>query len=56
MTTSMRFDLKFSAYCRKVDTPEYFSILFSPEKLALLSLLEEVKLSPDRKNDKTFNI
>ena len=53
---SKRFDLKFFAYCRKVDTPECFIVLFSPEKVALLSLLEEVKPFPDRKNDKTCNI
>ena len=33
-----------------------FIVLFLPEKLALLSLLEEVKPFPDRRNDKTLNI
>ena len=41
---STRFDLKFFAYIiKKIDTPESLIVLSSPEKLALLSLLEEVK-------------
>ena len=49
-TMSTRFDLKFfSRIVKKMDTPEIFIILFSPEKLALLSLLKEVEPSPDCK-------
>ena len=39
----------FFAYCQKINTPEFFIVLFSPEKLALLSLLKEVEPSPDCK-------
>ena len=52
MTTSTRFYSKFFAYCQKMDTPPplisslYF---FSPRKLALLSLLMEVKPSANHK-------
>ena len=51
MTTSTRFYLKFFAYCQKIDTPPLTSSLyfFSPRKLALLSLLMEVKPSADHK-------
>ena len=42
-TTSTRFDLIFFAYryFPKIDTPESLIVLFSPEKLALLSLFSE---------------
>ena len=33
----------FCVYYQKIDTPESLIVLFSPEKLALLSLLEDVK-------------
>ena len=50
MTTSTRFYLKFFAYCQKIDTPpDFFIVLFSPRKLALLSLLMEVKPSANHK-------
>ena len=40
----------FFAYSQKIDTPESFIVIFFyPEKLALLSLVKEVKPSPDRK-------
>ena len=39
----------FSRIVKKMDTPEIFIVLFSPEKLALLSLLKEVEPSPDCK-------
>jgi len=29
-TTSTRFDLKFFAYYQKIDTPEFFIVLFFP--------------------------
>ena len=35
----------FCIYYKKIDTPESLIVLFSSEKLALLSLLEEVKRS-----------
>lgn len=45
------------SYTKKIDTPESFDALISPEKLALLSLLKEVKPSPKRTcNYKTSNI
>ena len=34
---------------KKTDTLECFIVLFSPEKLTLLALFEDVKLSPDQK-------
>ena len=37
---------------KKTDTTKNFIVLFSPEKLVLLSLLKEVKLSPDRRTIK----
>ena len=37
------------AYSLKIDTPESFIVLFSPQKLPLLSLLQEVKPSTGRK-------
>ena len=46
---SKRFDLKFFAYCQKIDSPEYFIFLFPSEKLKMISLLKEVKPSPDGK-------
>ena len=48
---STRFDLKFFRVLskKKIDTPEFFIVLFSAEKLALLSLLKEVEPSPDCK-------
>ena len=48
MTTSSRFEFNFFAYTQKIDTPERFDALFSPEKSALLSLLKEVQPSPKR--------
>ena len=33
----------FRVYYKKIDTPESLIVLSSPEKLALLSLLEEAK-------------
>ena len=33
----------FHVYYQKIDTPESLIVLSSPERLALLSLLEEVK-------------
>ena len=47
MTTT--FDLKFFRVLSKKDTPELFIVLFSPEKLAMLSALKEFKTSPDCK-------
>ena len=49
MTMSMRFDLKFFAYSQNIDTPESFIALLIHQKLALLSLLKELKPSPCRK-------
>ena len=47
---STRFDLKFfRVLSKKIDTPEFFIVLFSAEKFALLSLLKEVEPSPDCK-------
>ena len=45
----------FSRIVKKMDTPEIFIVLFSPEKLALLSLLKEVEPSPDCKMLKLLN-
>ena len=40
----------FSSIVEKIDTPEFFTVLFFlAEKLALLSILKEVKTSPDCK-------
>ena len=39
----------FFEYRQKIVTLEFFILLFSPEKLALLSWLKEVTRSPDRK-------
>ena len=51
-----RFDF-FLRILKNFDTPESFDALISPEKLALLSLLKEVKPSPKRtSNYKTSNI
>ena len=51
-TTSTRFFLKFFRVLSRIGRKEcfivYIYIFFSPEKLALLSLLKEVKPSPDR--------
>lgn len=47
----------FPSYTQRIDTPESFNALISPEKLVLLSLLKEVKPSPKRTyNYKTSNI
>ena len=49
-TTSMTFSFKFSRLFSKIDTPESFTALFfSPQKLARLFPLKEVKPPPDRK-------
>ena len=59
LTTSMRFDKKF--YCvfskNNIHSRKLHSTFDSPEKLALLFLLKEVKPSPNRKMIKllTFN-
>ena len=45
----------FSRIVKKMDTPEIFIVLFSPEKLALLSLFKEVEPSPDCKMLKLLN-
>jgi len=37
------------AYSQKIDTPEFFIVLFFTEKLALLSLLKKVEPSTDSK-------
>ena len=39
----------FFTCCQKINTPEFFIILFLPEKVALLLLLEEFKTSPNCK-------
>ena len=44
-----RFNFNFFVYSPKIDTPESFIVVFSPEKSARLFLLKEVKPSPDRK-------
>ena len=47
---SKRLDLKFfRVNCQKIDTPECFIVPFPSEKLIMISLLKEVKPSPDRK-------
>ena len=47
------YEIWFKVFSRivkkKIDTPEFFIVLFSAEKLALLSLLKEVEPSPDCK-------
>ena len=50
--------LNFFAYSQNIDSLESFSLHFSLEKLALLSLVKEVTPSPDRKMIKllTFDI
>ena len=49
-TTSTRFDLTFSRVFSKNRQPGKLHCTFdSPEQLALLSLLKEVKPSPNRK-------
>ena len=49
-TTSTRFDLKFFRVLSKNRHPGILHCtFFSPEKLALLSFLKEVKTSPDCK-------
>lgn len=54
---TMRFDLKFFWGILKNQNSRDASLtaLFSPKDLALISLLKEVKPSPDC-NDKTSNI
>ena len=54
-TTSVEIWLKILAY---IVTKKIFrnASLYLPEKLALLSLLKEIKLSPDRKRIKQSNI
>ena len=48
-TTKARFNFNFFAYSQKMDTPEsLITFFFSPEKLALLSLLKEVKTQNDK--------
>ena len=51
VTISTRFDLKFFRVLskKKRHPGMLYCIFFSPEKLALLSLVEEVKPSPDLK-------
>ena len=39
----------FFFFLKKIDIPESFILLFSPELLAKLSILKEVKLSPEHK-------
>ena len=56
-TTTTRFDLKFFfAYSQNIDTLEFFIVLFSPEKLAMLSFLKEVKTSLDCKMRKHLTL
>ena len=48
----MRLSLVFSAVFSKKDAPEssvHFPLFFSPEMLAPLFMLKEVKFSPDSK-------
>ena len=40
---------EFFAYSQNIDTLESFTVIFSPKKLALLSLLKKIKPSPNRK-------
>ena len=57
-TTSMKFDLKFFRVFSENRYPgKLHGTLESPEKLALLSILKEVKPSPDYNSIKlvTFN-
>ena len=48
--------LSFFAYSQNIDTLEFFIVLFSPEKLAMLSFLKEVKTSLDRKMRKLLTL
>ena len=50
MTTSTRFDLKiFRVPSNIKEIPRKASLYFPPKKLALLSLLKEIKPLPDPK-------
>ena len=56
---SARFDLKFTRRVLNEKSRHRGKLhcnFDSPEKLLLLSLLKEVKPSPDRKNDNISNI
>ena len=39
-TRSTRFDLKFFAYCQKIDTPELFIVLFFARKVSIVIVIE----------------
>ena len=39
-TTSTRFDLKFFAYCQKIVTPEFFTVLFFTRKVSTVIVIE----------------
>ena len=40
MSTSTRFDLKFFAYCQKIDTQEFFIVLSFARKVSTVIVIE----------------